>query len=159
MAFTSHGHHIKGSDKNNEPTTKARCGGPTICRKCSIEASEYVNQLEAESKLKVENPPEKKSTIILDPQLYARNLVLGHVSKRGLDCTDGENLLDLDGVYVVWFSKTLQNWKALVSTTLIDGRYYEVTHNGDKEETYLDVYVKIDNIAVPQNPITESVNN
>lgn len=50
--------------------------------------------------------------------------------------------------YVVWFSKTLQNWKALVSTTIPDGRYYEVTHNGDKDESYLDVYVKIDNIKI-----------
>lgn len=48
-------------------------------------------------------------------------------------------------VYVVWFSKTLQNWKALVSSTLSDGRYYEVTYNGDKEETYVDTYVKVDN--------------
>lgn len=53
--------------------------------------------------------------------------------------------------YVVWFSKTLENWKALVSTTLPDGRYYEVTHNGRTGETYLDVYVKIDNIAIGAN--------
>lgn len=51
-------------------------------------------------------------------------------------------------VYVVWFSKTLQNWKALLSTTLSDGKYYEVTHNGDKQETYVDVYVKVDNRCV-----------
>ena len=49
-------------------------------------------------------------------------------------------------VYVVWFAKTLQNWKALASTTLPDGMYYEVTHNGDKGETYLDAYKKFDNI-------------
>lgn len=47
--------------------------------------------------------------------------------------------------FVMWFVKTLQNWKALVSTTLPDGRYYEVTYNGDKHEAYLDVYVKIHN--------------
>jgi hypothetical protein len=47
-----------------------------------------------------------------------------------------------DEVYIVWFSKTLQNWKALVSTTLLDGMYYELTHNGDKGETYVDVYKK-----------------
>lgn len=52
-------------------------------------------------------------------------------------------------VLVVWFSKTLQNWKALLSTTLPDGKYYEVTHNGDKFETYIDVYVKVDNRCVP----------
>ena len=52
-------------------------------------------------------------------------------------------------VYVVWFSKTLQNWKALVSTTLPDNRYYEVTYNGDKKEMYLDGYVKFVNMVLP----------
>ena len=51
--------------------------------------------------------------------------------------------------YVVWFSKTLQNWKALVSTTLNDGVYYEVTYNGDKKETYLDCYKKFHNVVWP----------
>lgn len=45
-------------------------------------------------------------------------------------------------VYVVWLSKTLQNNKALLSTTIPDGLYYEVTYNGDKKEFYLDSYVK-----------------
>ena len=52
-------------------------------------------------------------------------------------------------VYVVWFSKTLENWKALVATNLEDQRYYEVTHNGAKNETYLDAYTKIDNVVIP----------
>jgi hypothetical protein len=52
-------------------------------------------------------------------------------------------------VYVVWFSKTLQNYKALVSSTLRDGKYYEVTYNGDKKETYLDAYVKVQNVCIP----------
>lgn len=56
--------------------------------------------------------------------------------------------IELDDVYVVWFSKTLQNWKALVSTTLPDLKYYEVTYNGDDQETYLDVYVKVHNVTV-----------
>lgn len=55
--------------------------------------------------------------------------------------------------FVVWFSKTLQNWKALVSTNQIKsdekrGNYAEVTHNGDKSETYVDVYVKVSNRAI-----------
>ena len=53
-------------------------------------------------------------------------------------------------VYVVWFAKTLQNWKALASTTLPDGMYYEVTYNGDKQETYLDAYKKFDNVCYPE---------
>ena len=48
-------------------------------------------------------------------------------------------------VFVVWYCKTLQNWKALVSSTLNDGMYYELTLNGDKEELYLDAYKKFDN--------------
>ncbi|MCI7677877.1 MAG: DUF6275 family protein [Streptococcus orisratti] len=55
--------------------------------------------------------------------------------------------------YVVWFSKTLQNWKALVSTNQIKsdeecGDYAEVTHNGDKVETYVDVYAKVSNRVI-----------
>lgn len=56
--------------------------------------------------------------------------------------------ITIDDVYVVWFSKTLQNWKALVSTNLTDLKYYEVTYNGDEQVAYLDVYVKVHNIAV-----------
>jgi hypothetical protein len=55
-------------------------------------------------------------------------------------------------VYIVWFSKTLQNWKAMLSSQLPDGRYYEVTYNGDKEEMYVDTYEKIVNSRVPDNP-------
>lgn len=51
-------------------------------------------------------------------------------------------------VYVVWFSKTLQNWKALISTTLPGQMYYEVTYNGNDKETYLDAYKKIQNLCV-----------
>ena len=51
-------------------------------------------------------------------------------------------------IYVVWFCKTLQNWKALLSTSIADGKYYELTYNGDKAETYVDVYVKESNTAV-----------
>lgn len=54
-----------------------------------------------------------------------------------------------DDVFIVWFCKTLQNWKALVSTTIPDGMYYEITHNGDKGETYLDAYKKWENVCIP----------
>lgn len=47
-----------------------------------------------------------------------------------------------DDVYVVWSCKTLQNNKALLSTTVADGMYYELTYNGDKSELYLDAYNK-----------------
>lgn len=80
-------------------------------------------------------------------QYKARRLVFSYV-KDHLEKTDTHVTFAPDEVYVVWFSKTLQNWKALISTTLPDGMYYEVTHNGDKAETYIDAYKKFDNVCV-----------
>ena len=53
-------------------------------------------------------------------------------------------------VFVVWSCKTLQNNKALLSTTLTDGMYYEITYNGDKGVAYLDAYKKFENRVVMQ---------
>lgn len=51
-------------------------------------------------------------------------------------------------VFIVWKCKTLQNWKWLLSTSLFDGMYYEVTFNGDTNEFYLDVYKKFENRVI-----------
>ncbi len=61
---------------------------------------------------------------------------------------NNDNKITAENVYVVWFCKTLQNWKALVSTDIHDGMYYEVTYNGDKKETYIDAYKKLENVCV-----------
>ena len=53
-----------------------------------------------------------------------------------------------DDVFIVWMCKTLQNSKALASTTLFDGMYYELTFNGDKKELYFDAYKKWENKAI-----------
>ena len=60
-----------------------------------------------------------------------------------LDKTDGKQITE-DDVFIVWMCKTLQNSKAMVSTTLFDGMYYELTYNGDKQEWYLDAYKKFE---------------
>lgn len=54
-------------------------------------------------------------------------------------------------VYTVWKAKALQNWKYLISSTLYDGMYYELTYNGDKDELYVDAYIKKDNVCI-ENP-------
>lgn len=51
-----------------------------------------------------------------------------------------------EDMYVVWFSKTLKNWKALVSTDVVKGYYIEVTYNGDNDHAYVDIYHKELNI-------------
>ena len=77
----------------------------------------------------------------------AKQLVVDYFNER-VEVTDNKKITE-DDVFVVWFCKTLQNWKALVSTTISDGMYYEVTHNGDKGETYIDAYKKWENVCVP----------
>ena len=64
-----------------------------------------------------------------------------------VDKTDNKVLKE-DDVFVVWNCKTLQNNKALFSTTVSDGLYYEFTFNGNKEELYMDVYKKWENICI-----------
>lgn len=61
-----------------------------------------------------------------------------------LDKTDNVQIT-IDNVFVVWQCKILQNNKALLSTTLYDGMYYELTYNGNKKELYLDAYKKFEN--------------
>nr|DAU06535.1 MAG TPA: hypothetical protein [Caudoviricetes sp.] len=79
----------------------------------------------------------------MDYQKIARKIVLNYANEH-IDKTDNVQIT-LDNVFIVWFCKTLQNWKALVSTTLPDGMYYEVTYNGNNKEIYLDAYKKFEN--------------
>lgn len=64
-----------------------------------------------------------------------------------LDKSDNKEIT-INDVFVVWSCKTLQNNKALLSTTLFDGMYYELTYNGDKKELYLDAYKKFENKCI-----------
>lgn len=59
-----------------------------------------------------------------------------------MDATDKNGKITTDDVFVVWLCKTLQHHKALLSTTVSDGMYYELTYNGDKSECYFDAYKK-----------------
>lgn len=79
-------------------------------------------------------------------QEKAKQVVMNYVNEH-LDKTDNIQI-ELYDVYVVWFCKTLQNWKCLLSTNLPDGMYYEVTFNGDKQELYLDAYKKFENRCI-----------
>lgn len=54
-------------------------------------------------------------------------------------------------MFIIWFSKTLRNWKAVVSTSEHPGLLIEVTYNGDKRETYADTYFKMNNVVIPDN--------
>lgn len=71
-------------------------------------------------------------------------------TNKHLDKSDNIQITE-NNVFVVWSCKTLQNNKALLSTTLSDGMYYECTYNGDKNEMYVDAYKKWENYKVERN--------
>lgn len=73
----------------------------------------------------------------------AKALVRGYTAEH-LDMTDEMPEFE---VFVVWSAYILGNVKALLSTTLPDGMYYEVTYNKAKNEIYLDAYKKFENIC------------
>lgn len=95
-----------------------------------------------------ENVNEELDLDKVSPQEKARLLVFAYI-KTMLDKSDPNFGFKQEEVSLVWFCKTLQNWKALVTTTLPDQMYYEVTYNGDRNETYLDAYKKFHNVCIP----------
>lgn len=69
-----------------------------------------------------------------------RDYAIEHLDKS-------DNIPEFD-VYVVWNAYVLGNIKAMLSTSLFDGMYYEVTYNKERVEMYFDAYKKFENRKV-----------
>lgn len=65
--------------------------------------------------------------------------------------------IGLEDVYIVWFCKVLQNWKALAGTHHGDGMYYEITFDGDKDCAYVDAYKKWQNTTMTEDLLRELI--
>lgn len=65
-------------------------------------------------------------------------ILTDYLNKRGIDVKEEE-------VFIVWYCKTLQNQKAILSTKRKGALLYEMTYNGDKRELYVDSYQKVKN--------------
>ena len=119
--------------------------GPEICAACR----EEVKRMQEEEKLEVPQttgPDWVRDGIRESFPDKARRIVFNHAKWN----TGGMPFSPVD-VYVVWFCYILGGWKALVSTTIPDDTYYEVTYNKEKDEIYLDTYVKADNVKIAEH--------
>ena len=77
--------------------------------------------------------------------------VKAFVCKYVLEHLDKSDPIPRFDVFIVWQCYILGNAKWLLSTTLPDGMYYEVTYNKAKDEFYLDAYKKFENICITNN--------
>lgn len=77
--------------------------------------------------------------------------IVARYANEHIDKTDKKQITE-DNVFIVWVCKALQNNKALASTTLCDGMYYEITYNGDRNEIYFDAYKKWENRCIVFEP-------
>lgn len=138
MSYTRHGYLIPGTQPADPEPHKSRCEGPSKCPVCSKDVKDWNASQQALGRI------DTVQNLSVDFQHQAMEMVRKYI----VDNYTGPGYLNFD-MYVVWFCKTLQNWKAVVCSTMADGHMYEVTHNGDKSETYIDDYVKVDNVVVP----------
>ena len=82
-------------------------------------------------------------------EIRAHDIVLEYI-QRHLDKSDDVPNIE---IYTVWKCKILQNWKFLISSSLLDGMYYELTFNGNKNEWYLDAYKKFENQVIREDTV------
>ena len=84
-----------------------------------------------------------------DFEQLCKETIVDYFNSR-VEITDEMKISEED-VFIVWSCKTLQNNKAMVSTKISDGMYYELTYNGDKKQLYLDAYKKWENKCIEIN--------
>ena len=102
---------------------------------------EYANIYIAQEETREDSNKKKEDTM----DNKALRIVTEYIDEH-LDKSD--NKPDYE-TYIVWKCKILDHWKYLISSTLYDGMYYEVTFNGIKNEWYLDAYKKFENRCIP----------
>lgn len=72
--------------------------------------------------------------------IKATDMVIEYYNNQ-VEITDNYTLKETD-VYIVWMCSILGNNKALLSTNVPDGLYYEITYDNNDEIFYFDAYKK-----------------
>ena len=127
--------------------------------------SEYSNEEITPNQIKTKTMPIKKKSVegqksVDEYTTTAKALVLKNYTEHQVPRGNPE--ITLDDLFLVWFTKTLSNWKCLVATIYADGLYYEVTHNGNAQETYVDIYRRLGHSKVSdkdKNALLEQITN
>jgi hypothetical protein len=137
-------HEFRGNDTCTYKYYQTPCGLPR----------EYHESQGTENprRSEMQNPAE-----VVTPMAKALGAVVAYCNEISYAKTALSKYLTTEDVKLVWFSKTLENWKALVITTLPDQLYYEVTYSGQNKDTCIDVYQKIDSVRVYDEAVEEQL--
>lgn len=67
MSWTTHGHHIEGTERSNDtrPSQRVRCGGPGLCGKCSAEQARALQKIREVENREVEEHWHRKPTRVV----------------------------------------------------------------------------------------------
>lgn len=79
----------------------------------------------------------------------AKLLVADYINKKNEDIHE-ITPITLGEININWFSKTVNNWSAFLSTNIPDGVYYEVGYNGFTNSSYLYAYQKFDSVSIDE---------
>lgn len=93
--------------------------------------------------------PDKPNKDIHDPDRFlmmAKRMAVDNYNKSRDAARSPE--LTMDAVYIVWFSKTLGNWKAIVASPIIKALIWEIAYNAHRKECYIEVYKKLNSVKV-----------
>lgn len=63
----------------------------------------------------------------------------------------------IDELHLVWFTKTLQNFKCVIIDLKDNQRYYECSYNGTKKQLYVDIYEKKHNTLVEEKNFNSKI--
>ena len=85
---------------------------------------------------------------VVDVARKAKLVLLEYLNQWEKVDADPANMYVSDDIAVVWSAKVLGNWKAVLFVPARPWQYFEVTYDGAKKQSYLDVYNKIENILV-----------
>lgn len=77
----------------------------------------------------------------------AKELVIDYFNNLHDKTNVPSTIITEKDVFIVWFNFTLRNMKALLSTTVPDGMYYEITYDYKFNSIYFDAYKKFDHKA------------
>ena len=83
--------------------------------------------------------------------MVAKTLVAANYNQHhDIEKTDP---LEPEDFYIIWFTKVITNWKAILGTAEIRGLLWVVTFNGLKHDAFIEVYRKVNQAPVRKEQI------